>query len=565
MRRVVAPLAAAAVGVVAIVVAVTSPGGGTGDPSRPTPQAATPTRTGDPARPTPTGTVAPSRRDISDAVRLELGEDLQAVVDRHPPGTTFVIAAGVHRMEQLHPRAGDVFIGEPGAVLSGARVLEAADFTRDGDVWVIGGQDQEGAARGKFLEGYERDAHPEDLFVDGRRLRHVPHRRDIEGPSDWHFDYARDEIIIEIDPASVGRIETSVSEAAFHGAGVPDVTIQNLAVRHYATPSQRGAINGRQSIRWTIRSVDASSNHAYGLGTGPGMLVEHSRFADNGQAGVGGPGERHRESPVAAGEVRPIRILSNEIAHNRALGYNWRWEGGGTKFTLTSRMVFANNHVHGNGGPGLWWDIDNEDPTGCANLVEANVVGIFPEIGQGARIAWNQVHDNIRPGEEDASTGIYVSNTTDVEIWENAVSGQLRGILARAAEEGERGDHGPRVTTGLHVHGNLVAFDDHSGVRIETQRPASRQTTRFEDNHWFVPDVGGRFWILGDDDDPMDFEAWQAQGMDRSGRVSSLRSDQRPALPDGVPRFTPTPYGPLEEGEARPVQPPAAACAGAMP
>lgn len=492
-------------------------------------------------------------------VRIDVGEDIQALVDENPPGSRYILASGIHRLQQIHPRDGDLFEGEPGAVLSGARVLDPAEFVQEEGRWLIGGQTQEGFAHGEMLPGREVEAHPEDLYADGERLRHVPSRSDVDGPGEWHLDYAADEIVMWDDPRSFEMVEAAVAEFAFVGEGVRDVTVENLTVRHYANHAQRGAINGRHTVGWAIRSVDASWNHGFGLGTGPGMVVEHSRFTHNGQAGMGGPGERHSDAPVGPGDVRPLQVRSNEIASNRELGFSWRWEGGGTKFSLTSQMVFTNNHVHDNGGPGIWWDIDNEDATACANLVEGNVVGIFPEIGQGARIFWNQVHDNVRPGEVDASVGIYVSNTSDVEIRENAVSGQPSGILARDADV-EEDRYGPRRTTGLTVEGNEVAFHDTSGLRSETDDPAGRETTRFSDNRWWVPDPDGEHWLLNGRE--LDWDGWQAEGMDVDGEIQVLVNDHRPRLPDGVPRFTPSHYGPVPAGAAPPSHPAASGCDG---
>lgn len=521
-------------------------------------------RGGDP----PTRTPLPPAPDVpppAGAVRVEVGDDLQALVRDHPPGTSFLLASGVHRQLSVEPRDGDRFTGEPGAVMSGAQLLDAGAFRREGSAWVLDGVDAEGFVHGTMIEGHEREAHPEDLYADGQRLRHVEQLADLDTEHEWYLDYDADRLHLAADPGRWDLLELAVADFAFVGEGVRDVTIENLVVRHYATPAQRGAINGRHTVDWTVRSVDASSNHAYGLGTGPGMLVEHSRFAGNGQAGIGGPGARHSESPVEPGGARPLRVLSNEIADNRQLGFYWRWEGGGTKFTLTSGMAFANNHVHGNDGPGLWWDIDNEDAVGCANLVEDNVIGIFPEIGQGARVFWNEVHGNLRAGEEAASTGIFVSNTSDVEIAHNVVSGQPLGILARDADEEETGDHGPRRTTGLWVHDNVVAHDDHSGMRIETELTEGRDTVRFERNHWSVPDPEGRFWVLGDDADPIDWATWRDEGMDREGRVSTLVPDRRPVPASDVPRFTRTRYGPVPAGEDPPVHPSAASCADELP
>lgn len=510
----------------------------------------------------PTLPPAPSDPVPGDAIRVEPGDDLQALVAAHPPGTAFLLASGIHRQQSVRPRDGNRFSGEPGAVLSGAVLLDPADASRRGEHWAFDGRGEEGFVHGSMLAGHEQEAHPEDLWADGERLRHVA-IDDLDEPGEWSFDYAADRVLLVDDPRGFDTLELAATEFAFIGEGVRDVTIENLTVRHYASWAQRGAINGRHSIGWTVRFVDASSNHAYGLGTGPGMLVEHSRFTDNGQGGLGGPGERHDDSGVAPGEVRPMRVVSNEIARNRQLGFDWRWEGGGTKFSVTVDMVAANNHVVDNGGPGLWWDIDNLDPVACANLVERNVLGMFPEIGQGGLIVWNEVHDNLRDGEEDASTGIFVSDTGDVEIRANAVSGQPLGILARDARDRDDSDLGPRRSTGLEVRDNRVAMDDHSGIRIETEATDGADTARFEDNHWWVPDPDGRYWVLGDDDRLLDWEAWQAAGMDRDGSVSRSTGD-RPALPPDAVGFTPTHYGPLGAGDEPPAPPAASRCDEAL-
>ena len=65
------------------------------------------------AQPVPTTVV------VSGGVLVGAGESIQAKVDAYPGGTLFVIGAGVHRGQEVRPKAGDTFVGEPGAVLDG--------------------------------------------------------------------------------------------------------------------------------------------------------------------------------------------------------------------------------------------------------------------------------------------------------------------------------------------------------------------------------------------------------------------------------------------------------------
>jgi parallel beta-helix repeat protein len=47
------------------------------------------------------------------------GESIQAKVDAAPAGTTFIIKPGTHTQQSVRPKDGNVFAGEPGAVLDG--------------------------------------------------------------------------------------------------------------------------------------------------------------------------------------------------------------------------------------------------------------------------------------------------------------------------------------------------------------------------------------------------------------------------------------------------------------
>jgi len=72
---------------------------------------------------------------------------ISSAMQRNPAGTTYLITAGVHRLEQVTPRDGDKFIGEPGAILSGAKLLTG--FTREGSNWAAAGQTQRGPVSGQ--------------------------------------------------------------------------------------------------------------------------------------------------------------------------------------------------------------------------------------------------------------------------------------------------------------------------------------------------------------------------------------------------------------------------------
>jgi len=67
---------------------------------------------------------------------------LATEVDAAPEGTAFQLRAGLYRLQQFSPKAGQSFTGEVGAVLVGARLL--TEWAREGSFWVHAGQTEQG-------------------------------------------------------------------------------------------------------------------------------------------------------------------------------------------------------------------------------------------------------------------------------------------------------------------------------------------------------------------------------------------------------------------------------------
>ncbi len=59
-------------------------------------------------------------------VTIYPGDDIQQNVEAAPPGTQFLLKAGVHRGQTVYPKSGDVFIGEAGAILDGGNTTRYA-------------------------------------------------------------------------------------------------------------------------------------------------------------------------------------------------------------------------------------------------------------------------------------------------------------------------------------------------------------------------------------------------------------------------------------------------------
>jgi hypothetical protein len=375
-------------------------------------------------------------------VEIYPGDDLQAAVAASPPGTTFALKRGVHRLQQIIPKGGNRFVGEPDAVLSGAALLTS--FARKGRYWVAEHQSQHGKVHGRCTAGRPRCNHPEDLFLDDLPLVHAASLAEVQ-PGGWFFDYAADAIYLADDPTG-HRVETSVARCAFYGA-IRDVTIRGLVIEKYANPAQTGAVDGRGSLGWIVEENDIRLNHGVGILTGDHMLVSRNRIHHQGQLGIGGGG-------VA------VVLEDNEIAFNNTAGYSWYWEAGGTKLAYTTGLIVRRNHSHHNRGPGLWTDIDNLRTTYEGNRVEDNDgAGIDHEISYAAIIRNNIIARN-GWGSSNHTTwpegsGILINSSPDVEIAGNTLMDNANGIGLIQSARGE-GLYGPHIVRNLDAHDNSI-------------------------------------------------------------------------------------------------------------
>jgi parallel beta-helix repeat protein len=374
------------------------------------------------------------------SVEIYPGQDVQAIVAAAPAGARFLLKAGVHRLQSITPQTGQTFVGEAGAVLSGARLLSG--FSRAGNAWVVSGQTQQGrVADGECRGAYPGCGYPEDLFIDDVPLQHVTSLRD-GGPGRWHFDYAADQIHVWDDPAD-RIVETSVTPAAF-GGDATGVTIRNLTVEKYATPTFTSAIElGRG---WTIEDSEVRWNHFGGIGNGPESTARRNRVHHNGCYGFHGSGEN-------------ILVEGNQISHNGYAGYEPFWGAGGSKWVYTRNLVVRGNVSHHNLGPGLWTDIDNIHTLYENNIVDDNERGgIFHEISYDAIIRHNTLRRN-GTGRHfphwTTGAGIEVVSSRNVQVYGNTLEDNWQGITGLEDHRGA-GTHGPWTLRNLDVHDNAV-------------------------------------------------------------------------------------------------------------
>jgi hypothetical protein len=439
-----------------------------------------------------TSSAPPPEYSIS-GIPVPPGADIQALVNANPEGTSFVIKAGVHRMQMVRPKNGNRFTGEPGAVMNGSRLLTG--FVREGSYWVAYNQTQQGPVHGRCKPGFERCNRPEDLFINDVMLRHATSLGGVQ-PGRWFFDYDANKIYMADDPSGK-RVETSVSLYAFKGTA-SNVTIRGLVIEKYAQPPQNGAIfvrdGGIMGTAWLIENNEVRLNHGVGIaGLGNRTIVRNNKVHKNGQMGIGGNGD-------------DVLVEGNEIYENLlpVVGVDEIWEGGATKFALTNRLIVRNNSVHHNYASGLWTDIDNMNTLYEGNQVFDNLGnGISHEISYDAVIRNNVLRNN---GKNKPSwlwgSQILIQNSLRVEVYGNTVevAGDTGNGISIISQNRGSGKYGPYIPQGNYIHHNKIIFrrspQGCSGAVAEYAADVvySSGGNRFDFNTYYVTDLNASHW-----------------------------------------------------------------------
>lgn len=261
-----------------------------------------------------------------------------------------------------------------------------------------------------------------------------------------------------------------------------NVLIDNLVIENYANRPQFGAIHAT-GPGWTIRNSEFRYNAGAGLAFNSGWRVSGNYIHHNSQIGIIGS---------SAGAI----VENNEIAFNNWTdAYDPNWEAGGSKFVRTQGLIVRNNYVHDNHGPGLWTDYNNVNTLYEGNTVIGNYgPGIFHEISYDAVIRNNRVEGN---AFQFYTGGILITESSNVEVSGNSVSGNDGGIVAIQGSGRGSGDYGAFIVENLWVHNNSVTYQQGwTGVSDQVGDGAVyTRNNRFEANVYTVPQAyNGWYW-----------------------------------------------------------------------
>ena len=306
---------------------------------------------------------------------------------------------------------------------------------------------------------------------------------------------------------------TDSTQAAFraHNQDIDYVTIRNLVIRRMP---QKGihAYYWLSPDHWTIEFNEIAENKTGILFPDHSMIRNNYIHHNYDDPNATDPGRRG--GGYVGYYASYTTFENNEIAYN----------GKEQKVMESQSVTFRNNFVHHNRWDGIWYDGDNVGSLIEGNRVEDNPgSGIFYEISGRGIISNNVVR---RSGEH----GVFISTSRDVEIGNNSLEDNFRGIqyfvdcgvvgggaigwdLTNDAARANLVSVG--ATPGSYASG-LSQSPDCAPGQVDAYLNGSKRL-QFVANRYAVPSTGGSYWLWGVTLRP--FSDWQMLGLDSQGSV----------------------------------------------
>lgn len=352
--------------------------------------------------------------------------DIQSLLNNAAEGATVKIPAGTYRLSTaLIPKKNQQIIAT-GVTFQGSVVVDT--WTKTTFVSATGATKDcyyaSGLLPATYSDGGVCDINSgeesnscqklEDVFYNGTLLTRTMVLKNLDGGKVFS-DYQTNRIYIVDVPKNIEVARTR----HFMNTAVTGVRVSGATIKHFASPSQLGALTIR-GAGWLVGECIFIQNHASGLHCtmADRLVVNNNLFQWNGQAGM----THHK--------TNDSKITNNRFAANNTAGYYKRdWESAGLKVTYSQRTLIQNNLSAYNNGIGIWLDIDNKNYTIDNNIVKNNFsCGIRVEISFDGRITNNTITGN-GFGHAGAGRGSDYSAFATAAIHINGAGGTGNGIL----------------------------------------------------------------------------------------------------------------------------------------
>lgn len=371
-----------------------------------------------------------------------------AAVSRASAGQTIVLRSGTYN-EQIFVAAGKSVTVQayPGESVWFDGSTPVTNWARTGSSWTATGWNAQfdhsasftrGSDAGGFVNSsYPMAAWPDQMFVDGAKLRQVP-AGSLPGPGQFSVNYAAHSLTLGSDPSG-HDVRASNLEKAFVIAG--KVNLLGVGVRRYATPLPAIATvyyggNGGG----TVQNVVVQDNATQGLSlSAPNATVDHVTAVNNGMTGI------HSNNGVN------LTIENSVISSNNSEHFNSAPAAAGMKVTRVRGLLVKNNDVFDNGACGLWTDVSVTNFTIVNNTVTNNVnCAVLVELSDTGIIANNRLS-----GSKD---DLYIYDTGNVRVFNNQFAGSSRGSVFVSQDARRSGDPNcPWIVRNLTIDNNVFA------------------------------------------------------------------------------------------------------------
>ena len=451
-------------------------------------------------------------------------DSIKNAVATYPAGSTFCIKAGTHRLTtSVIARTGDKYIGEPGAILNGSKILTS--FIRVGSYWVATGQTQQEPPAVSTNGGWPvclstapACIYREKVFVNGQDLWQVTSLAELVTGT-FYFDYANYAIYLFDDPTGK-TVETTTGSGGiigYSGGANDSVTIKNLVFEKFGGGLVTGSAHNalKTANNWIVQNSEFRLI-SYIAVMNNNSLVRNNYIHHNGQYGITGNGT----------------FEGNVISYNNTDGWNTGNDAGASKFHGVNGLVARGNIVSNNQSRGLWTDTDNINTTYENNIIENNVqMGILHEKSCAATIKNNVLRGNnsTRPGTAIWSGAqIFTTASKDSQIFGNDVTAAAPGVngigiynwFVNGVQMTYTGANcGIIETRNVAVHDNVVRLDvgQQNGIAGGGAGYAASYNILFSNNTYYLKDLAGAYFQV-DGGTIKTKELWQAAGQDVTGK-----------------------------------------------
>lgn len=405
--------------------------------------------------PSPTPSPAPSPAPSPTRSPTACGS-LQALVNAAASGATLTIPACIYR-ETVTITRPLTLVASPGAEIRGSDAVTG--WIQSGSYWVHSGpifslDDITWCAPVNGVR-HPRCTWREQVFLDGIPLVQVGALPAVSGQ--FYVDRSSGTYYLTDNPT--GRMVEISMRDRWIIVQANNITIRGFRMRHAVASPLQGGINGAVTDL-TIEGNILSDVHGQVINIGgtPTFLSPRIRILNNEIFRGGDTGVSLGGASGVNGNFDGSLIQGNRIHDNNTELFDHNWGAGGMKISRAQNVTIDSNEVYANNGPGIWLDVNCLGIVVRNNLVHDNArAGIFFEISQGAQILGNKIWKNgvAYPGPSGA--GIYISSSSNAEVYSNIVAWNGTGIIIQSDD---RGTFNNLNGFGNYVHDNVIVMVD---------------------------------------------------------------------------------------------------------